>query len=125
MAAATKQYLPVLMVYINSVSQVELQQVTLNWDPKKVPVKTRRGLSGFTKGPGEVTVSFKSAVPMGGPEFDPIEAAASDDEYRVQLPYGTKSIISEGQFMEGSLEGAIEGIAELGFSFMGTFNKPK
>jgi hypothetical protein len=113
------------MAYINSVSLVELQEVTINWDPKKIPVKTKKGLSGFTRGSPEMSVSFKSAVPMEGPEFDPVEAAAGDEEFRLQFPYGSKTITTEGQFGEGSLGGSIDSNADLGFNFMGTFNKPK
>jgi hypothetical protein len=122
---ATKRYLPTLLVYINEVSLVELQNVTINWDPKKIPVKTRKGLTGFTRGSPELTVSFKSAVPIEGPEFDPVVAAAEDQDYRLKFPYGRKTISTEGQFMDGSLDGSIDSNADLGFNFLGTFNKPK
>ena len=113
------------MAYVNSVSLVELQKVTITWNPNKTPVKTKKGVSGYTRGSGEVTVSFQTAVPMEGPEFDFVAAAHSDDEYRLQFPYGSKTITSEGQFTDGSLDGAIDSNADMGQNFHGTFNAPK
>lgn len=121
---AIKRYL-VLTALINGVSQVELQNVTVNFDGKKTAVDTKRGFSGFTPGAKMITISFESAVPMSGPEFDPVEAAEGSDVYQVQVPYGTKTILSEGEFTSGSISGGVNDSTKLGFEFQGTYNKPK
>lgn len=114
-----------LVVFINRISQVELQQVDVNFDAKKIPVITKKGFAGVTPGAKVITMSFKSALPIAGPEFDPIEAAQSDKEYTVEVPYGAKTVFSVGEFMDGSLSGGAEQNTEIGFNFMGTYPKPK
>lgn len=121
---ATERHL-VLAVTINGVMQVKLQNVSINFDSKKVAVDTMRGFAGFTPGPKSISITFDSAVSQSGPEFDPIEAAEGSDTYEVQIPIGTKTIVSQGEFMSGSLSGGVGESTKLSFEFQGTYNKPK
>ena len=93
--------------------------------PKGTAVMTRKGLSGFSRGSPIMNISFKAAIPMKGPEFDFVAESASDNDHRVQYPYGGKTIISEGQFMDGSFDSSLDQAVEGGFNFTGTFNPPK
>lgn len=114
-----------LTVLINGITQVELQNASVNFDAKKIAVETKRGLGGFTPGSKMMTISFESAVRISGPEFDPIEAAEGSDTYEVQVPYGTKTIVSQGEFMSGTLAGGVNESTKLSFEFQGTYTKPK
>jgi hypothetical protein len=121
---ATERFLRMTVV-VDSVTQVLLQNVTVNFDTKKVPVELMSGLGGFTPGAKVVTISATSAVRISGPEFDAFESGASDTQHELQIPYGTKTIVSEGEIMSGSLSGSVNSATETSFEFMGTYNKPK
>lgn len=109
---------------INGVSQVFLQDLNVEGDAKKLPVELRSGFAGFTPGPGVVTITFKSAVPVSGPEFDPVAAAYGSEVYEVQVPYGAKTITSRGEFTTFSLSSSVGASTELGFAFMGKYEEP-
>jgi hypothetical protein len=121
---AIERYLT-LTVLIDGVTQVELQNVEINADPKLVPVETMRGLAGFTPGAKVITVSATSAVRISGPEFDAIDSAFEGNVHELNIPYGTKSIVTEGQITSSGLSGSVNSATETKFEFMGTYNKPK
>lgn len=112
-------------ILIDGETQVLLQNGTVNWDTKKVPVNTMSGLVGFSPGPKGVTISAESAVRVSGPEFDAFESGANDLQHEITVPYGTKSIVTEGEIMSGSITGSVESATSHSFEFMGTYNPPK
>lgn len=112
-------------VLVDGETQVLLQNGTVNFDTKKTPVNTMGGLVGFSPGPKVVTISCESAVRISGPEFDAFESGANDSQHEFTIPYGTKSIVSEGEIMSGSISGSIEAATSQNFEFMGTYNPPK
>jgi hypothetical protein len=114
-----------LQVLVDGVTQLLLQNVTVNWDAQKQPVETMRGLAGFTPGAKRITIQATSAVRTGGPEFDAFESASGDTQHEIQVPYGPKTIVSEGEIMSGSLSGSVNASTEHQFEFMGTYNPPK
>lgn len=114
-----------LVVLVDGVTQVELQNVEVNADTKNIPVETMRGLAGFTPGAKVITISATSAVRISGPEFDAIDSGFEGNVHEITVPYGTKSIVSEGQIMTSGLSGSVNSSTETKFEFMGTYNKPK
>lgn len=119
-----KRYLR-MTVLINSVLQVELRDVTVNFDSKMQPVETLvQGFSGVTPGAKVIEVEYKSAVPVAGQEFDVITAVANLDVCQVQIPAGNKTIISEGVFQSGSLSGSVNANTEVAGKFIGTYDAP-
>lgn len=114
-----------MYVLIDGVTQVLLQNATLNADFKNQPVETMNGLAGFTPGAKSVTLSATSAVRISGPEFDAYESGTNDTVHEIQFEYGGKTIVSEGQIMTCSFGTSINASAEHQFEFMGTCNPPK
>lgn len=121
---ATERFLT-LQVLIDGVTQVLLQNGSLDFDTKNIPVETMRGLSGFTPGAKVITIKCASAVRISGPEFDALDSGYEGTIHEIMFPYGTKSIVSEGQIMSGSISGSVNAATEFSFEFMGTYNKPK
>lgn len=121
---AVSRYL-IPQLYIDGVVQLELQNVSVDFDTKNVPVETMRGLSGFTPGAKVITIKVSSAVQVGGPEFDALQSAEAGTIHEVAFPYGGKTIVSEGQIQSGSVSGSVNSSTEFSFEFMGTFNAPK
>jgi hypothetical protein len=122
---ALKQYLPALPTLINGVSQVELQEVTLTFDPAKTVVETKNGLAGFSSGPKKITIEYKSAVPVSGPEFNAINAAEGNEAYTMQTVIGGQTVVSEGQFTGASISTSTGSAVDTSGSFTGTYNPTK
>ncbi len=118
-------YVGQLIVLIDSVSQVELTGVQATADGRKIPINTKRGLTGFAQGAKNIRITFDAAIPLSGPEFDPMEAVNQNADHTVTIPYGPKSVFSVGQFTEATLGSNTDDAAKLGFQFMGTFPAPK
>lgn len=114
-----------LQVLVDGVTQLLLQDVTLTWDPQKQPVETMRGLAGFTPGAKRLTLQATSAIRLSGPEFDAYASAAGDVQHEIQFPYGTKTIVSEGEITGGSMSQSVNSSAQIQFEFTGTMNPPK
>lgn len=114
-----------LLVLINTVSQVLLQDVQVSADGKKIPIEGKNGLLGFTPGAKTMTISFKSAVMVEGPEFDPFEAVEGSLTYEVQVPYGPKTLTTQGEFMTAQIGQGVNASTELSFEFTGTLEKPR
>ncbi|HEY3494743.1 MAG TPA: hypothetical protein VGK73_08665 [Polyangiaceae bacterium] len=122
---ATKRYLPTLPCLIDGVIQVELQEVNVTADPKKLPVYNKSGLAGFSQGAGELTIEFKYAVPAPGFEFNMFDAARSNRQYTIQVPIGAKTVVSEGEFTGANVSSGVNTATESGGTFMGTYNEMK
>lgn len=114
-----------LPVIINGLTQLELQNVQVDGDGQWQDVDTMRGLSGFTAGSGRINIQCTSAVRQSGPEFDAVAACKSGVTIEIQIPYGTKTIVTEGIIKTWTLSGAVNQSTEHGFQFTGTYNEPK
>jgi hypothetical protein len=114
-----------LLVLINGVSQVLLQDVQVSADGKKIQIDGKNGLLGFTPGAKMLSISIKSAVMVEGPEFDAIVAVNSNNTYELQIPYGTKTLTSQGEFMTATIGQGVNASTEFSFEFIGTLEEPR
>lgn len=110
---------------VDSVLQVQAREITVNFDAKAQEVETLvQGLAGFTPGAKFIEVDAKWALPVAGAEFDVVGACARGSIHSLQVPYGDKTIISEGIWRSGSLSGAVDQNTELQAKFTGTYDPP-
>lgn len=114
-----------LNTLIDGVIQVELQDVTVEFDSGLVEVKTiQKGLSGFTETGGSVKIDFKSAIPKNGLEFDFLTAIANVEPHQMEVTIGAKSYQSAGVFMNGKVSQSIGASAEATTQWMGNIVQP-
>src|SRR5690606_13713272 len=116
-----------LTVYVDGVSQLLLQDVTIDGDLQLQDVETMQGLSGFTPGSKRINISCNSAVRQSGPEFDPIAEGGEETiaVHEIQIPYGSKTIVTEGVVKTWSLSAGTNQSTQFGFQFTGTYNRVK
>lgn len=124
---ATTRFVGLLPVFINNITRVNLQNVTITVDPAKQPVFIRSGLAGFVKGPGTVTLTFEEAIPVGGDTaFDPVQAAIGDEIFSVQIPISAgNTITSNGEFTNAQIDSGINSPTKSSFTFTGTLPPKK
>lgn len=114
-----------LDLLIDGVIQVELQNVTVEFDSGLVEVKTiPKGLSGFTETGGSVKIDFTQAIPKGGLEFDFLTAIANVEAHQVEVTIGAKSYQSAGVFMNGKVSQSNSASAEASTQWMGNLIAP-
>lgn len=116
-----------LTVYVDGVSQLLLQDVTVDGDLQLQDVETMAGLAGFTPGSKRINISCTSALRQSGPEFDAIADGGGDSIVvrEIQIPYGTKTIVTEGVVKTWSLNAGVNQSTQFGFQFTGTYNSVK
>lgn len=114
-----------LAVLIDGVYLVELVQAQVNGDSGNQPVRTLEGLVGKTPGSRELNITFNSAVPIGGLEVDFLTYCADGSYHQVQIPVGSKTIVSDGWFQTAGLGGGVNANTEGHGEFHGTFDPPK
>jgi hypothetical protein len=114
-----------LRCLIDGVVQVRLTNLSVNGQSGQQAVETLSGLSGFTGGPKRLEISGTWSVPLGGPEFDVVEATAVGSYHDVQVPYGNKSIVSRGKFTSCGLSRSTGAATECTGTFEGSFEKPE
>lgn len=121
---ATQDHLT-LTVMIDGVIQAKLTNVSVNGDSGAQAVQTLQGLAGKTQGSGQLELSGTWAVPVNGLEFDVWSAAANGSYHDVQIPVGTKSIVSKGWFQTAGLSQSVNANTEATATFIGTFEPLK
>ena len=110
---------------VDSVLQVQVHDMTVNFDAKAQEVETMvQGLAGFTPGSAFLEIEAKWSLPVSGAEFDVIGACKRLSIHSLQVPYGDKTIISQGVWRSGSLTGAVNASTELSAKFTGTYDPP-
>lgn len=114
-----------LTVMIDGVIQAKLTNVSVNGDSGSQPVQTIEGLAGKTRGSGQLELSGTWAVPIGGLEYDFWSEAAEGGYHDVQIPVGTKSIVSRGWFQNVGLSQSTNASTEATATFIGTFEPLK
>lgn len=116
-----------LTVYVDGVTQLLLKDVTVDGDLQLQDVETMTGLVGFTPGAKRINISCTSAVRQSGPEFDPIADGGEDSIIirELLIPYGAKTIVTEGVVKTWSLSNGVNQSTDLGFQFTGTYQKVK
>ena|SRR5690554_602765 len=116
-----------LPVIIDGVTQLLLRNARVGGDLQLQEVETMAGLAGFTPGAKRITISCDYAVPVSGPEFDPIAEGGEDNvvHHEIQIPYGTKTIVTEGAIRTWEISGGVNESITLGFEFTGSYQKVK
>lgn len=111
---------------VDSVLQVQANDVSVSVDSKAQDVETLiQGLAGFTPGAKQLEINAKWALPVAGAEFDVLGAAARGTVHSLQIPYGDKTIISQGIWKTGTLQGSVNSNTSLEAKFTGTFDPPR
>lgn len=121
---ALEEYLT-LSVLIDGRFQAKITNIEVTLDGGRIEVETLEGLVGYTQGNKKLNFTGKWVVPKGGPEFDFVEAIALGTFHDITIPYGVKSLFSEGFFKEGGLSQGLNASLEGTTSFIGTLNPPK
>lgn len=113
-----------LACIIDGVFQVKVQNFSVNGNSGRQAVETLEGLAGFTPGSKTLEVNGTWAVPVGGPEFDFMTAAANGTIHEIQIPIGVKTIISKGVFLTAGFSQSVNAATEHTMTFMGEFEAP-
>jgi hypothetical protein len=101
--------------------QVELQNVQITMQPGKSQVNTlAKGFSGFSPGSPTVQITFESAIPRGGQEFNFLDAALANTDYEIQIRAGADTYRSVGQFTDANAGQGVDAAATAGATFIGT-----
>jgi hypothetical protein len=114
-----------LICMIDGIAQATLTQVSVNMDNGAVDLETFEGFIGATSGVRKLEVSANWAVKLNGLEFDFATAIANKSYHDVQIPIGSKTLISRGYFKSGSVSRSVNAATEASASFVGTFDAPE
>ena len=108
-----------LKVLINQRTQAEITQVEVTLDSGAQKVETMEGLVGKTPGATSIEISGRWAVPTGGLEFDFLSAANDGTYHEIQIPVGTKTIVTQGWFQQAGISGGVNSNTEANMQFVG------
>lgn len=108
-----------LAMLVDGVFQVSCSSVEISFDSGAQPVKTLEGLAGKTQGSKMIEISGNWAVPIGGLEFNFVDAIANGTYHEVQIPIGAKSIIAKGWWQSGKLSQSVDANTEASATFSG------
>lgn len=112
-----------LAVLIDGVVQAKITNVSVNGESGAQEVRTiLEGLAGKTTGSRRLEVSGTWVIPIGGLEFNLVDAAANGTYHEVQIPVGAKSLISQGWFQGFGLSQSTDSASEATGTFVGELN---
>ncbi len=114
-----------LTCMIDGVAQATLTNVNVSADNGAIDLDTFEGFSGATPGIKKLEVSATWAVKLNGLEFSFFDAIADLSFHDVQIPIGSKSLISRGYFKTGSITRSVSSATEASCTFVGKFEKPE
>lgn len=114
-----------LKLLIDGVFQIKVSNVEVQFMSNNQKVETLEGLAGKTPGSGEVRITGRVAVPVGGPEFDTFSAVVDGTYHDLQVPFGVKSYIGTGWFDDTGISQAVNAGTEQAFTWIGEFSKPQ
>lgn len=114
-----------LVCMIDGLAQADLTQVSANVDNGAIDLETFEGFVGATSGVRKLEVSANWSVKLNGLSFDFLTAIANKSYHDVQIPVGSKSIISRGYFKSGSISRSVNAATEASATFIGTFEAPE
>jgi len=112
-----------LGLLIDGVYQIEVTNISVQFDSGAVRIDTLEGLAGKSDGSGSVTISVSQAIPLGGLEFDFVSALATGTYHQMQIPIGAKSYIGNGWFQSGSGGQGVNAASEAGWEWTGELSE--
>lgn len=104
---------------IDGLFQVKATQWSATFNSGAQRVDTLEGLAGKTPGAGSIEITGNWAVDIGGPEVDLFTYVAEGSYHELQIPVGTKSIISQGWFDTSGISQATNASTEMTGTFIG------
>lgn len=114
-----------MTLLVDGVRQVKASEITVNGQSGAQAVETLEGLVGKTPGSKRLEISAKWALPITGMEFDVATATANGTYHEIQIPVGSKTIVSQGWFQEFNLGGSVNANTEVGAQFVGSLDAPE
>jgi sporulation protein YlmC with PRC-barrel domain len=110
----------ILSVLIDGTFQGKITNVTINTTSGQIVQETiSEGLSGFSPGSGQTTISGTSIVGIGGLEFDWHSASAKGGYHSIQVVIGAKMYTGTGKFMDASTSQSVNAGTESSFNWTG------
>jgi hypothetical protein len=118
---ALQDYANVSVLYNgNPLEEVTSCEMTTNSGQQRIDTLSK-GLSGFTPGAGDVTISIGYAIPIGGPEDNFQQNCAVGAYATLQIGVGPANYVGTGKIMSvsesqsvgASMEGTFEWVGEL------------
>lgn len=110
-----------LAVLVDGVYQLKITNVTINGTSGAQAVETLEGLAGKSPGSGRVEIDATWAVEIGGPEVNVWDFTAEGSYHEVQIPVGSKSVISQGWFDSAGFSQSVNAATEMPAKFIGEF----
>lgn len=114
-----------MSLLVDSVLQLEVNEVSVNGQSGAQAVKALSGLVGKTPGTPMIEIEGKWGVPVSGMEFDVASACANGTYHELQIPVGNKTIVSKGWWDTFGLSGSNDNNTELSAKFTGTLVPPQ
>jgi hypothetical protein len=109
-----------LDVQIDGVYQLELTDVKCDFDGGLQEVHTiRKPLAGWTEGGGKCSITFASAIPKGGLEFDYMSAVARHEDHTLTVTIGAQEYQSTGVFQTAGVSQAVGASASASAEWQG------
>lgn len=112
-------------ILIDNALLITLTDLEVNGVSGAQAVETLLGLTGKTPGAKRLNISATATVPLGGPEFDAASAVANGTFHEVQVPQGSKTIVSQGWIDEFAFKGSVGNNATYDFKYTGDFPAPE
>lgn len=114
-----------MTLLVDGVRQVSLSNIQVNGQSGAQAVETLEGLVGKTPGSKRLEVSGTWALPITGMEFDVASAVASGTYHELQIPVGSKTLVSQGWFQDFGAQGSVNANTEVTAQFIGELNAPE
>lgn len=113
-----------LVVLLDGTEIEEVTNIDLKTNGGWMPVKTlKKGLTGFSKSSGEVTLNVQFTVPLGGPEVN-FQSKCIEGEYvTMQVGIGAIDYVGNGKIMNVDISQSTDKEISGSFSWMGEVNK--
>jgi hypothetical protein len=114
-----------MSLLVDTVLQITVHDVSVNGDSGAQAVKTLvQGLAGKTPGAKMLEIEGKWSLPVSGMEFDVATACANGTYHELQIPLGSKTLVTKGWWQTWSVQGSVDSNTEIGAKFTGTFDAP-
>lgn len=114
-----------LTLLVDGVKQTRVSNIQVNGQSGAQAVEALEGLLGKTPGARRLEITGNWAVPTSGLEFDVVTAVANGTYHELQVPVGSKSIISQGWFDTFGLSQSTNANTEVTATFHGELNPPQ
>lgn len=108
---------------IDGVFQVKATQWQATMNSGAQRVDTLEGFAGKTPGSGDIQITANWAVEIGGLEVPLFDYVAEGSYHEIQIPLGTKSLITQGYFDTAGISQSTNASTEATATFMGEIQK--